>query len=130
LALGYVAARIVEGVLILAATLSALMVLSLSQDYGRSADSALEPLGSVLLAAREWAYLLGTMLVFAVGALILFAVWLIIRGFDASTLNSDMAAEPAGGLSCPSPPSSTERPAHSLSRSDRVATGAPATGGC
>ena len=71
LALGYVGARTLEGVLLLAASVTGLFVLSLSQDYGASATSGVQPVGDTLLAVRDWTYLLGSLVVFGVTALIL-----------------------------------------------------------
>ncbi len=70
MALGYVGMRIFEGVLILVATISALVVLTLSQDYAQAAS--VEPLVDLLLAAREWSLLVGTLFVFSLTALILY----------------------------------------------------------
>ncbi|MEX1134206.1 MAG: DUF4386 domain-containing protein [Acidimicrobiia bacterium] len=71
LALGYVGARTLEGVLLLAASVSGLLVLSLAQDYGVAGAADVQALGDSLLAARDWTYLLGSMAVFGVTALIL-----------------------------------------------------------
>jgi hypothetical protein len=70
LALGYVGVRIVEAALLLAASVSALVVLTLSQDYGQTAGA--EPVGDVLLATRDWTYLLGSLLALGIGALVLY----------------------------------------------------------
>jgi len=69
LSLTYVGVRIVEGVLVLAATTSALLVLSLSQDA--NAASGQEGIGDILLSTRDWTYLVGTVVVFGVSAVIL-----------------------------------------------------------
>ena len=69
MALGYVGMRIFEGVLILAATTSALVVLTLGQDHGQAANVGL--LVDLLLAFRDWTYLVGTLVMFSLSALIL-----------------------------------------------------------
>lgn len=74
LAVGYVAVRTVEAVFILVASTSALLVLALSQDFGTAGVVGVEPVGSALLSAREWSYLVGTVLVFGVSAMILNAL--------------------------------------------------------
>jgi hypothetical protein len=92
-ALGYVGLRIFEGVLILAATISALVVLTLSQDYVQAAS--VESLGGLLLAAREWSLLVGTLFVFSLTALTLNVLlyqsklvpaWLSVWGFVGGAL--------------------------------------------
>ena len=74
MAVGYVAVRTVEATFILMASTTALLVLALSQDWGSSGSVGVEPVGSALLSAREWTYLVGTLLVFSVSALILNAL--------------------------------------------------------
>lgn len=69
MALGYVGMRIFEDVLILAATTSALVVLTLGQDHGQAANVGL--LVDLLLAFRDWTYLVGTLVMFSLSALIL-----------------------------------------------------------
>jgi hypothetical protein len=95
LALGYVGARTVEAMLLLAASMTGLFVLSLSQDYGDGATAAAQPLGDTLLAMRDWTYLLGSLVVFGVTALILNSllyrsrfvpVWLSIWGLLGGAL--------------------------------------------
>jgi hypothetical protein len=68
LALGYAALRTVEGAFVLLATASALVAVDLA---GSAADAAVvDP----ALAARDWSYFLGTMLVFSVSAVVLNAL--------------------------------------------------------
>ncbi len=95
LALSYVGARVLEGVLLLAATVSALLTLALSQDYGTTGVAGVEPLGDLLLAARDWTYLLGSVVVFGTTALILYSllyqaklvpVWLSLWGLGGGAL--------------------------------------------
>jgi hypothetical protein len=74
LALGYVGARTLEGVLLLAASVSTLFVLTLSQDYGQSEADSVQPLGDLLLAVRGWTYLLGSLAMLGVGAAILYSL--------------------------------------------------------
>ncbi|MGD2101108.1 MAG: DUF4386 domain-containing protein [Acidimicrobiia bacterium] len=72
LSLGYIGARTVEGVLLLAASVSALLVLALARDYGEPGATGVQPLGDLVLASREWTYLLGSMVLLGVGGLILY----------------------------------------------------------
>jgi hypothetical protein len=145
-ALGYAGARIVEGVLFMINAITILTLLTLSQEFAKA--GALDAfyyqtLGTVLLSAGNWFYLLGLGLVFALSALILnsvlyksklvprwlsgwgligaalvfanyllesfginpveilflpiavqemvFAVWLIVKGFNQSALASESA---------------------------------------
>ena len=146
LALGYVGARIGESVLFSVNVIATLTLLTLSQEFvkaGSPDTSHYQTLGTVLLAAGNWAYLLGLGLAFAISALILnfvlyqsklvprwlsgwgfigaalvfanfllesfgmkpveilfipiavqemvFAVWLIIKGFNSSAIVSETA---------------------------------------
>ena len=112
LARGYAGARIVEGVLFIVNTIAILTLLKLSQEFvkaGAQDSFYYQTLGTVLLAAGDWAYLLGLGLAFTLSALILnfvlyqsklipqwlsswgiavqemvFAVWLIVKGFNPS----------------------------------------------
>lgn len=70
-AAGYLAVRIVEATFILAASTSALLVLALGRDVGSTGADGASAVGSALLSAREWTYLVGTLLVFGVSAVIL-----------------------------------------------------------
>ena len=143
LALGYAGARIVEGVLFIVNIITILTLLTLSQEFvkaGAPDASYYQTLGTLLLSAGNWAYLLGLGLAFAISALILnfvlyqskliprwlsgwglvgaalvfanyllesfsinpveilflpiavqemvFAVWLIVKGFNSSAINS------------------------------------------
>jgi len=74
MAVGYVAVRTVEAIFILLASTTALMVLALSQDWGRAGGVGVEPVGSALLSARDWTSFVGTLLVFGVSAVILNAL--------------------------------------------------------
>lgn len=94
LALGYVGARTLEGVLLLAAAVSGLLVLSLSQDYG-AGTAGVQPLGDSLVAARDWTYLIGSLVALGVSALILNSllyrarlvpVWLSVWGLVGAGL--------------------------------------------
>jgi len=146
LALGYVGARIGESVLFSVNVITTLTLLTLSQEFtkvGALDTSYYQTLGTVLLAAGNWAYLLGLGLAFAISALILnfvlyqskliprwlsgwglvgaalvfanyllesfginpveilflpiavqemvFAVWLIVKGFNLSAITSESA---------------------------------------
>ena len=146
LALGYVGARIIEGTLFMMYAITILTLLTLSQESvkaGALDTSYHQTLGTVLLSAGNWAYLIGLGLVFVLSALILnyvlyqskliprwlsdwgfvgavlvfanyllesfginpveilfypiavqemvFAVWLIVEGFDLSAISSGSA---------------------------------------
>ena len=74
LALGYVGARIGESILFSVNAITTLTLLILSQEFvkaGAPEASYFQTLGTVLLAAGHWAYLLGLGLAFALSALIL-----------------------------------------------------------
>ncbi len=96
MALGYVATRTLEGVLIAAGTISAALMLTLSKGFGLDSSAAgVEPVAEVLFAAREWTYWLGPMAVFSVSALILNSLlyrsrvvptWMSIWGFVGGVL--------------------------------------------
>ena len=146
LALGYVGARIGESLLFSINVITTLTLLTLSQEFTKAGSldtSYYQILGTVLLAAGNWAYLLGLGLAFAISAMILnfvlyqskliprwlsgwgfvgaalvfanyllesfgmkpveilfipiavqemvFAVWLIIKGFNSSAIVSETA---------------------------------------
>jgi hypothetical protein len=93
LALGYVAARLIEGVLLLAAAVSPLLVLALSRGAGSAAGG--EGLGGLLTTARDWTYLVGSMVAVGASALILYSllyrarlvpVWLSLWGLAGGAL--------------------------------------------
>jgi len=74
LALGYVGARIFEGLIIIVGSISYLSLLTLSQEYviGAPDASYFQTLGTLLLAVHDWSFLLGGgAFVFCVTALIL-----------------------------------------------------------
>jgi hypothetical protein len=73
LAMVYVGARIIEGVLLLAAAVSALVVLALARGNGDPTDVGL------LLAVREQTYLLGSLVALGLGALVLYGLLLRTR---------------------------------------------------
>jgi hypothetical protein len=92
LALGYVAARTLEAVLLLAASLSALVVLSLSEE---GAQPGAEAAGSLALSTRDWTYLFGSLVMLGVSALILYSLlyranlvpaWLSLWGLAGGVL--------------------------------------------
>lgn len=77
LALGSVAARVVEGVFILVGTLSLLALLTVSQQSlapGTSAEASFQPVGDALLALRDWAHGFIGLLAFGIGALLYYVV--------------------------------------------------------
>jgi hypothetical protein len=74
LALGYVGARIAEGVLFIVNVITILTLLTLSKEFmkaGAPDASYYQTLGVILLAAGDWAFLLGFGLAFTLSALIL-----------------------------------------------------------
>ena len=76
LAVGAVACRVAEGVVILAGTLSMLVLLTLGQSSvaGSADPSSLQASGALLLAVRDWAFgFVGTML-FVVGVTMYYCV--------------------------------------------------------
>jgi len=98
LALGYVGARIAEGVLFIVNVITILTLLTLSQEFvkaGAPNASYYQTLGTLLLAAGDWSFLLGFGLVFTLSALILNFVlyqsklvprWLSIWGLVGAVL--------------------------------------------
>jgi len=73
LALGYVGARIFEGFIATVGAISGLLLITLSQEFVNAvAPDATYFLasGALLLAARDWAWWIGPMIVFALSALI------------------------------------------------------------
>ena len=73
LALGYVGLRILEGVIIIVGAISALLLLTLSQEYAAWTPdgSYYQTLGTLLLEERDWTFLLGPVIVFSLNSLIL-----------------------------------------------------------
>jgi len=74
LALGYAGARIAEGILFVVNVIFILTLLTLGQEFvkaGAPDDSYYQTLGTVLLAAADWAFILGFGLAFTISALIL-----------------------------------------------------------
>jgi len=74
LALGYAGFRVIEATVIIVASIILLSLLTLSQEYVQAAApdaSYFQTLGTLLLAAWDWALLLGIMIVFGLTALIL-----------------------------------------------------------
>jgi len=74
LALGYVASRIIESVILIVGHISLLSLLTLSQEYvqaGAPDASYFQTLGALLLAIYDWTFLLGPMIVLSLTALIL-----------------------------------------------------------
>lgn len=78
LALGYVGARIIEGVGYIIVVIILLSLLTLSQEFvkaGAPDASYFQGLGTLLLAGREWAGLVGITLPFSLGALMFYYLW-------------------------------------------------------
>ena len=73
LALGYASIRLVEAIFIIIATICLLSMLSVSQGLvaGTIDAAASQPMNALLMALREWAYLIGTLLFLGMGALTL-----------------------------------------------------------
>jgi hypothetical protein len=69
-----VAARTIEGIMVLIGALSVLGLLTLSREQAEAVGA--EPLGGVLVATYDWSYLLGPMLFFSISALILYPMLL------------------------------------------------------
>ena len=98
LALGYVGARIGEGIFFAVNVVTILTLLTLSKEFvqvGAPDASYYQTLGTLLLAAGDWAYLLGFGLFFTLSALILNFVlyqskliprWLSVWGFVGGAL--------------------------------------------
>jgi hypothetical protein len=98
LALGYVAARIVEGVLFLVAILAILTLWTLSQEFvkaGAPDASYLQAAGELLLAVRYWAYNVLWPITLSLGALMFYYLlyqskliprWLSVWGFIGAIL--------------------------------------------
>ena len=107
LALGYVAARILEGGLLLAAAMSARVVMGIGIN-GSTADADVQ--AGVALAIRDWTYLTGSLLMFGVSAIILYAllyraklvpVWLSLWGLIGSVLILARGVLEVGGVELP-----------------------------
>jgi hypothetical protein len=74
LALGYVASRIIESILVIACSVIILSLLTLSRQYGGAAsqeDYAFHALGASMLSISDWAWLVGVEIVFSLTAFIL-----------------------------------------------------------
>jgi hypothetical protein len=107
LALGYVAARILEAVLLLAAAMSARVVLALAVVDG---TANAEAQAGLALAIREWTYLTGSLLLFGVSAVILYSLlyrgrlvpaWLSLWGLVGGVLIAVLGAVEVGGVAVP-----------------------------
>jgi MFS family permease len=98
LALGYVGARIGEGIFFAVNVVTILTLLTLSKEFvlaGSPDASYYQTLGTLLLSAGDWAYLLGFGLFFTISALILNFIlyqskliprWLSVWGFVGGAL--------------------------------------------
>lgn len=74
LAMGYVGARVVEGLLLLAAAVSALVVVGLAR-----ADAAVARDVELVITVREMTYLLGSLVALGIGSLLLYGLLLRSR---------------------------------------------------
>jgi hypothetical protein len=74
LAAGYVVLRLAESMLIVIASVGLISLLTVSQEYssGTWDSGAFEPLASILLAVREWSFIIGTMIFLGLGGLFLY----------------------------------------------------------
>jgi hypothetical protein len=98
LALGYVAARIVEGVLFIVAILAILTLRTLSQEFvkaGAPDASYYQIIGELLLAVRYWAYTVLWPIILSLGGLMFYYLlyqsnliprWLSVWGFIGALL--------------------------------------------
>ena len=98
LALGYVGARIFEGVIAVVGAISGLLLITLSQEFviaGAPDATYFQAFGTLLLGARDLAWWIGPMIVFALSALIfnyllyhskLIPRWLSVWGFIGAAL--------------------------------------------
>lgn len=91
LGLGYVGARILEAVLLGAAAVSSLVIVTLGLEIGGGAQG----LGDLMLIVRDWTYLLGSLTFLGLGGLILYTLlyrsrlvprWLSVWGLLAAAL--------------------------------------------
>jgi hypothetical protein len=110
IALGYVGARIIEGVLFIVVVISTLTLLSLSQEFvkaGAPDASYFQTGGALLLAASDWAFMLG-LTVFCLGALIFYYLlyqskliprWLSVWGLIGATMTLAAGLLPIFGQS-------------------------------
>ncbi|MCH8905694.1 MAG: DUF4386 domain-containing protein [Candidatus Heimdallarchaeota archaeon] len=73
LALGYVGGRILEAVTIIVGLISALLLLTLSQEFVKAGapDSHFQTLGTLFVATRDWTNLIGPNILLSLNALIL-----------------------------------------------------------
>jgi hypothetical protein len=106
-ALGYVATRILEGGLLLAAAMSARVVLALAVG---DAHAGAEAQTGLALAIREWTYLAGSLLFFGVSAVLLYALlyrgrlvpaWLSVWGLIGGVLVVVLGAVEISGVVVP-----------------------------
>ena len=72
-ALGYAVFRLMEALLIVFASISLLLILSISQDYtaGSLNAASAAAAGTVAMALREWSYMIGTLIFLGLGGLAL-----------------------------------------------------------
>ncbi len=106
-ALGYVAARLLEGGLLLAAAISARVVMGIGAK-GSTASGVVQ--AGVALSIREWTSLTGSLLMFGVSAIILYALlyrarlvptWLSLWGLVGGVLILARGVLEIGGVALP-----------------------------
>lgn len=76
LAVAYVGARVLEAVVQLTGTLSALSLLAISKKHGNDASANLKPVGYLTTGLRDWTSIVGPKTLFGVSALILYGLLL------------------------------------------------------
>jgi hypothetical protein len=94
---GYVGLRLIEAICIIAASISLLSLLTVSQEYvaGSLDVSYYQPLGTLLLALQDWSFTIGTLIFLGLGGLPLYYLlyqseliprWLSAWGFLGASL--------------------------------------------
>ncbi len=73
LALGYAGIRLMEAIFIIIASVSLLVMLTMGQDYASGTLDVTnnETMGAMLMALREWSFMIGTLVFLGLGALTL-----------------------------------------------------------
>jgi hypothetical protein len=79
LALGYLGARMIEGALLLAAAVCAMVILTVSDASGAAGAAGQGALITFAEVTRDWAYLIGSMVALGVGGIIFYSLLLTGR---------------------------------------------------